>query len=146
VTKTATSTYVTKWPEEAVLDYFWRASSDLEVDRLELLQQLAGVAIARPADWDYEALRDVNQWEREKPSTGCFSCRTWSRRLYWHHVIELQHGGSNDRRNLIPICYRCHCVIHPWLPERTDAEEQWREGWTAIAEVAAKTVACRDDK
>lgn len=32
-----------------------------------------------------------------------------------HHIIELQHGATNAKKNVIPICHRCHAKVHPWL-------------------------------
>lgn len=32
-----------------------------------------------------------------------------------HHIIQLQHGGINSKRNIISLCYKCHADIHPWL-------------------------------
>jgi 5-methylcytosine-specific restriction endonuclease McrA len=32
-----------------------------------------------------------------------------------HHIVQLQHGGTNDVRNIVPLCRDCHKKIHPWL-------------------------------
>ena len=32
-----------------------------------------------------------------------------------HHIIQLQHGGNNGRKNQIALCKNCHNAIHPWL-------------------------------
>ena len=32
-----------------------------------------------------------------------------------HHIIQLQHGGLNSRKNLVSLCFTCHAEIHPWL-------------------------------
>lgn len=32
-----------------------------------------------------------------------------------HHIIELQYGGSNSPKNIVPICSKCHSKVHPWL-------------------------------
>src|SRR3990167_8333799 len=32
-----------------------------------------------------------------------------------HHIIQVQHGGGNDRRNIVPICNGCHAAIHYWM-------------------------------
>ncbi len=32
-----------------------------------------------------------------------------------HHIIQLQHGGNNGRKNRIALCEVCHNEIHPWL-------------------------------
>jgi hypothetical protein len=110
----APSVHVTKLLEEQVLDYFWAAQADAEVDRLQLLKQLAVVAIARPHEWDAVAVRRACANDNLE-ADRCFSCRSDDRRLYWHHVIEVHHGGSNSPRNRVALCFRCHQVIHPWL-------------------------------
>ena len=43
----------------------------------------------------------------------CFCCPAPA--SCWHHVIQLNHGGRNTRKNLVPICRECHRIIHPWL-------------------------------
>lgn len=32
-----------------------------------------------------------------------------------HHLIQLQNGGLNCRRNLVVLCDPCHADVHPWL-------------------------------
>ena len=32
-----------------------------------------------------------------------------------HHIIQLQHGGLNQRLNIILLCHKCHSKIHHWL-------------------------------
>lgn len=32
-----------------------------------------------------------------------------------HHIIQLQNGGLNSKRNIVSLCYKCHSDIHPWL-------------------------------
>ncbi len=32
-----------------------------------------------------------------------------------HHIIQLQNGGMNIKKNIIRICRDCHSKIHPWL-------------------------------
>lgn len=36
-------------------------------------------------------------------------------RVIRHHIISLIHGGNNSKSNLIPICRKCHSMIHPHL-------------------------------
>ena len=43
----------------------------------------------------------------------CFVCA--QKTTVRHHIIQLQHGGGNGRRNVIPLCSPCHAAIHPWL-------------------------------
>ena len=32
-----------------------------------------------------------------------------------HHIISLQNGGDNQKRNIIGLCEECHNEVHPWL-------------------------------
>lgn len=129
--------YVAQWPEESILAYFWEMVRE-DADRLALLEQLATVAVQRPDDWSPEAIRqehdaakyDGGQAER------CFCCRTGDRRLYWHHVIAIQHGGSNSGHNTVPVCLRCHGTVHPWL--NANKPDRKRGGWSSVADLMAE--------
>lgn len=37
--------------------------------------------------------------------------------MAWHHIVTVEHGGSNNPWNLVPICHVCHRRIHPWMEE-----------------------------
>src|SRR4030065_2432426 len=43
----------------------------------------------------------------------CFVCLNKSEAR--HHIIGLDNGGTNAKKNVIPICNNCHKEIHPWL-------------------------------
>lgn len=32
-----------------------------------------------------------------------------------HHIIQIQNGGLNIKKNIIRICNNCHKKIHSWL-------------------------------
>ena len=85
--------------------------------RLELLKHMAAVVIHRPSGWNPD---DVRQQflglTLYTHASECFGCKNRDRRKAWHHVIQIQHGGSNCRGNLVSICEVCHGRIHPWLP------------------------------
>lgn len=49
----------------------------------------------------------------------CWCCQGWSD-VFNHHIVQLQHGGTNDRLNMVRICGECHRGIHPWLPKPTE--------------------------
>jgi hypothetical protein len=119
--------HVTALSEDQVLHYAWEAASDPDTDRLQLLRQLSVVVIQRPATWDVEAIRRVNPWVIPLDvADRCFNCRTGDRRLYWHRIISVSHGGSNQPANFVAVCYRCRRVLRPSLPERSDASEIYR--------------------
>jgi 5-methylcytosine-specific restriction endonuclease McrA len=138
-------TYTTTWDETRVLDYFW-AGVRQDVDRLALLQQLANVRLERPSDWDMHAIRQDmaglkanNVWGNEgarmtiSHDGSCWCCLSKDKRLYWHHVIQVQHGGSSTPWNLVPICHACHGRVHPWLPAPTSLENR---GFVSVADMA----------
>ncbi len=43
----------------------------------------------------------------------CFLCGT--KPQCRHHIIQLQNGGINARKNIVQLCHPCHAEIHPWL-------------------------------
>lgn len=144
-------TYTTKWDEDTVLDYLYLMARDRSVDRLALLRQLADVRLSRPSDWDTKAMRvaaaELRAPWRVTPPKGnmsllpteqCWSCLSCERRIYWHHVITIGHGGSSTPRNLVPLCHRCHRDVHPWLPEPTSMENV--RGWTALKDIAGRAI------
>jgi len=125
-----------------VLDYFWIMVSQ-HADRLELLEQLGQVRLTRPPSWNFDAVRTehetwVSRYARHD-DPRCFVCAA-SRSLFWHHVIEVQNGGSNHFRNRVSICFPCHKRLHPWLVEPAD---QRVEGFEALRDIMARVVARR---
>lgn len=128
------STFVTPWTESELLEEFWRAQGDLAIDRLQLLRLYAMVVVSRPAEWDARAVRAEFHRLYPRPShqgtLGCFSCFARGRRLHRHHVVQIQHGGSNDRRNLVSVCdtatgrgASCHQTLHLWMRPAVDSHE-----------------------
>lgn len=100
--------------EVRLLDLFWLCHS--RVDHLELLQWFAKIVIARPETWDPGAIRAAAS-NHSLSATQCFGCRNGDRSRHWHHIIQVQHGGSNYLRNRVAVCPPCHAAIHPWLAE-----------------------------
>lgn len=120
--------------EEQLLDYFWEASRDRTI-RLDVLRELSVVAVRRPDDWDPRAVREAFV-ARLYPKDGCFSCFQKNRRTWWHHVIAIDHGGSNSERNQVMVCHICHQRIHPWLPEESDLGS-----WLSVGQIYARIAA-----
>lgn len=125
--------YLTKWSEDRVLAYFW-TMVQAGADRIALLKQISAVAIERPEDWDR-----AEQRAAATPKTRaavCFGCLTGERRLYWHHVIAVQHGGCTRLLNLVSICLACHAKVHPWLDvSRPFEERRGVGGWVRVGEM-----------
>lgn len=124
--------------EQDALDVFWQVLRYPNTDRIWLLQQFAEVELLRPSEWDYYAVRQGGPGLK-LTADGCFGCRKDDRKYYWHHVIQVQHGGSNAPRNLVPLCAWCHKRVHPWLEEPTTAES--RSGWTMVGHITDKAFA-----
>ena len=59
----------------------------------------------------FDAIKEVNfpLWDCK----GCYCCGQFS--SVRHHVIPIQHGGSNLVSNLVPLCEPCHAKVHPHL-------------------------------
>ena len=54
----------------------------------------------------------------------CCNCgKDCGEQIEYHHVVPLERGGRDTVRNLAPVCYECHSLIHfPFerkKPERT---------------------------
>ena len=45
----------------------------------------------------------------------CFVCQT--RGEVRHHIILLNNGGINSKKNIVTLCKICHAEIHPWLKQ-----------------------------
>lgn len=125
--------YTSTWSEERVLAYFWMMVH-ADADRIALMKQLSAVAIARPDDWDRAAQRAMAP-PTTRATTICFSCFTGDRRLYWHHIIAIQHGGSTRLQNLVPICLNCHAMVHPWLDASRPGERRRTSYWKPVGDM-----------
>ena len=59
--------------------------------------------------------QDWNQIRREvyrKDNWVCQRCGAKNTKLYAHHLIPLIEGGSNELKNLITLCEKCHRDMH----------------------------------
>lgn len=89
-------------------------------DKLRALIELAALVIPyhkqqptqdRRADFN-GVKRDLHSFQRFGQCWVCLapaSCR--------HHIVQLQNGGINSRKNVVSLCDPCHAEIHPWLKE-----------------------------
>lgn len=117
--------YLSKMAEPQWLAYFWECARDERIDRLELLSKMASVAVSRYA---LPAVREQSVIERQNISTfhqGCFVCRRLERSMVWHHVIQVQHGGSAHIQNQVSLCQACHADVHPWLVPHVKTAGGW---------------------
>jgi len=93
------------------LHVFWNRASRGE-PRMRLLKEYAGIAVSR-----FAAYREVRKGKYKRPGHGgtCWACQAETQRLVCHHIIQVQHGGRNTKKNLVWVCRVCHARIHPWL-------------------------------
>ena len=52
-----------------------------------------------------------------RPFGACRVCAA-NKATCQHHMIQLQHGGTNKKWNRIHICDECHSLVHDWLTPR----------------------------
>lgn len=67
----------------------------------------------RPKDKNLK-VRSQKKWLKEERGARCEICE-FDRNtdiLVIHHIIERQHGGTDDWENLALICPNCHAEIH----------------------------------
>jgi hypothetical protein len=100
-------------------------------DRRVLLRRFAEIAIERDAEWDPDAIRAQSR-NHTLTAGACFVCRSKDRPLEWHHILQVQHGGSNTFRNRVALCTVCHADVHPWLSPIVRSTA----GFAALAEIA----------
>jgi hypothetical protein len=99
-----------------------------KADRLALLQRYAEKRVVSNDPRSHAERRAAYQRgnPRGRSLVGqCWCCSGWAS-VYNHHVIQLQHGGSNSSLNIVRICGECHADIHPWL-ERPQERTQHAE-------------------
>lgn len=87
--------------------------------RLRLLRYYASAATFPTTDHGRRMRQRYEEKKRRgqiKPAGAgpCFCCGSSGERL-WHHIIQLQHGGTNRPLNRVKVCEGCHAKIHPWL-------------------------------
>jgi HNH endonuclease len=91
-----------------------------EDERLQKLKEYADIII--PYNNCNSLLKKRDEFNKRKdtihspyhPNNSlCFVCR--GKAECRHHIIQLQNGGINSRKNLVSLCNGCHSKIHPWL-------------------------------
>jgi hypothetical protein len=92
-----------------------------QIEKLQAVKALAEIVIPRKSQQTLEYRR--TRFNRVKPHRHsmkthslCFVCG--GKAQCRHHLIQLQNGGINSKRNLISICNECHAEVHPWLSSR----------------------------
>lgn len=89
-----------------------------EKDKLNALITMSKIVINYRKQNNLEFRRDKFdnvKYKRHnlKTHNNCFVCL--KKAEHRHHIILLNNGGINAKRNCISLCYKCHKKIHNWL-------------------------------
>lgn len=95
--------------------------NDLREQPHSLLENLIKYSAA-PRNRTREEVRLLREEFNEARSmvpllTAANDCATCGNRgsIHIHHIIPLSCGGGNEMLNLLPLCEKCHALVHPWL-------------------------------
>lgn len=128
--------------ETKALDRFWRQiyrplqkNERTSVRRLALLKKFAHVVVAEVSPEARAKQRLAFQRRKRNPkfvgAGSCWCCVQTVEDREEHHVIQIQHGGTNAVRNRVSICGGCHAQVHPWLrPEPLLDNALYRPVWS----------------
>lgn len=98
------------------LDDFWRQIESGD-DILALLREFAELKLPVIR----KTLSTRKKFNRQKTKARdlmdglCIACGQLATQR--HHIIQIQNGGDNRDENKVPLCFRCHAEIHPWLKQ-----------------------------
>lgn len=121
--------------EHQTLHEFWRYAGAEGADRVGLLRIFAEIAIVRPPTWDFKQIRiEAEATKHFIGADQCFGCFSGDREFHRHHIIQIQHGGSNTPRNRVALCDACHSDVHPWLPNHARTSS----AWTSLNDIASE--------
>lgn len=88
-------------------------------ERLRLLVEWAHVIVAERSARNLSIARRAfnasKEWRGDAGTGMCGACGRTGERA-WHHIVQLQYGGTNSPKNLVKVCRPCHAVIHPHIP------------------------------
>lgn len=95
-----------------------------EGEKLQAVKIIAETIIPRKSQQTLQYRRDrFNHVKLHRHSMKshdlCFVCS--GKAQCRHHLIQLQNGGINSKKNLISICNDCHAKVHPWLSSRGES-------------------------
>ena len=105
---------------------FWRdfRFAVTKESKIRLLKSASGRLIGDPNLQYKRSIRKQFNKKKKKFAWGnCKVCDKPAQLL--HHIVQIQNGGHNHRKNLIPLCHDCHAEVHPWLkgPKCTEKYE-----------------------
>lgn len=106
---------------------FWKKTTGRKgfmpkAEKLQLLREMAEIVIPYKKQQTlterrekYNEVKD-ERFRKTRIGSSCWVCR--GKPQVRHHIIQLQNGGINSRKNIVPLCHGCHAEIHPWLKKR----------------------------
>lgn len=109
---------------------FWSEANRGHKQRIALLIEYAAIVVGPP---EPDVRAETSRAVRRQRSNRCFACdwpKRMAGRLIWHHIIQVQNGGSSRLWNLVRLCEDCHAQIHPWLPRPAC------KGWSSTLDVS----------
>lgn len=98
-----------------MLRQFWGAAGRGE-DKLALLRQHAEIRLRRRSVRSPHAIRREHNAQRlasRYRAHACFLCS--GKATQEHHIVQIQHGGTNRPENKVWVCTPCHRDIHPHM-------------------------------
>lgn len=72
-----------------------------------------GVKRIRTTDYT-ENWQVISEEIKKRDNYKCVRCPS-TKRLEVHHIVPLSRGGTNNKRNLITLCEKCHQKRHKHL-------------------------------
>jgi len=61
----------------------------------------------------FDGIKSVMHKMHIRRNSVCFACG--GAPDCRHHIVQLQNGGINSKKNIVSLCNSCHSKIHPWL-------------------------------
>src|SRR5271157_5851131 len=106
---------------KALVEFHEKFNSTSDRERkIEMLREMATRLFGNCRDQKLWFRRQFNSKKKKFNWGQCRVCGVKAQLV--HHVIQVQNGGHNHRRNLVPLCHSCHAEIHPWLKIRCVSE------------------------
>lgn len=102
-----------------LLNRFWSRVRSGE-QRLGLLREYAAIVVGSQTAETKQKRRGrfARSHRRGNEAGECWCCASHADFRERHHVIQIQHGGTNRPDNIVSVCRDCHRAVHPWLHAR----------------------------
>ena len=107
-------------PDLFYLEFFWarfpEGAAVSAEEKVRLLRTYAGMVFRfRTKPVVHKRIREHfnRNFRDEQDDRPCFVCG--NRFNHRHHIIQIQHGGRNRKRNLVLLCRECHSLVHKGL-------------------------------